>query len=496
MDYDVVVIGGGINGAAIAADAAGRGLNVLLCEKNDFASGTSSTSSKLIHGGLRYLEQYDFKLVKESLRERSILLKRAPNLVFPLSFVMPDNSQFHSPFIIGLGLFIYDFLAGDKSLPKAKRIKLSQLPAPSHLKHETKGYEYTDCWGDDARLVIANLQLAQEKGATILSRTELLSTERQDDHWLITLGNSDHTTQQIKTNVIINATGPWADVVNKRILPESLYKPALKLVKGSHLVIKRFYKGNHAFILQNNDDRIVFLIPFQNDMLIVGTTDVVYNGEPEKVAIDQQEIKYLADIVQNYFDIEITPEKIIWQYSGVRPLYDNHKKNASKITRDYHIESFCKDGFPLVTIYGGKLTTHRVLAEEVMQKLKATFPAMGEAWTKTAIFPGSALDSSFDSFLQCCRESYGWLSETILYRLARDYGTNIKLLLANCHSVADLGMYFGADLYEKEVRYLVEHEWARTAEDIVWRRTKQGLYLRADQIAALNAWLQGLYSIK
>ncbi|MFN7097288.1 MAG: glycerol-3-phosphate dehydrogenase, partial [Gammaproteobacteria bacterium] len=477
MEYDIVVIGGGINGAAIAADAAGRGLKVFLCEKNDFASGTSSASSKLIHGGLRYLEQYDFKLVRESLHERNILLKRAPHLVFPIPFVMPDNAAYHSPFIIGLGLWLYDFLAHDKMLPKAKRINLNQLPPPSHLKKASKGYQYTDCWGDDARLVIANLQLARQKGAEIASRTELLTAVPIAEGWLVTLLKPDQTTQQITTKVIINATGPWADTVKQRLAPSTDIETDLSLVKGSHIVIKKFYQGNHAFILQNADGRIVFLIPFQQDLLIVGTTDVAYQGDPAKVAIDAQEIAYLQAVVQQYFDVDMSKEKIVWQYSGVRPLYDDHRKNVSKISRDYHITSNHNKNALLLTIYGGKLTTHRFLAEDVMKKLKSTFPHLGDSWTKTAVFPGGNINNNFDTFLALCQQQYSWLPIALVTRLAHDYGSNINELLSGAQKLTDLGENFGADLYEREVRYLVQNEWAQTAEDIVWRRTKQGLHL-------------------
>ncbi|MBY0544776.1 MAG: glycerol-3-phosphate dehydrogenase [Gammaproteobacteria bacterium] len=482
MSYDLAIIGGGINGTAIAADAAGRGLRVFLCEKNDLASGTSSVSSKLIHGGLRYLEQYDFKLVRESLLERAILLQRAPHLVRPLSFVMPDHADYHSPWLIKLGLFLYDFLAHDKQLPRSKRISLSALPIPSHLKVVNKGFIYSDCWGNDARLVIANAQLARQKGAVIATCTELLSAIREKEYWSLDLS----TGEKIQAKAIINAAGPWADRVNQQLNRAASPRPNLRLVKGSHILVKKFYTGSHAFVLQNQDDRIIFLIPFDDEFLLVGTTDVLYEGSLEHINISDDEINYLKKSVEDYFDIEIRSETIVWSYSGVRPLYDDHENNPSKITRDYSIVIEDDNNLPLVTIYGGKLTTHRCLAEKMLKKIKNYFPSMSGPWTRKEALPGGEISDYF-AFLKQCKTHYPWLSEKLLNRYVSQYGTNIAHLLKNTAQLSDLGHYFGATLYEKEVRYLIDYEWAKTADDILWRRTKLGLYLSHDEVAGLKA---------
>lgn len=530
MIYDLAIIGGGINGTAIAADAAGRGLRVFLCEKNDLASGTSSASSKLIHGGLRYLEQYDFKLVRESLLERAILLQRAPHLVRPLSFVMPDHADYHSPWLIRLGLFLYDFLAHDSQLPRAKRLCLNALPTPSHLKMNNKGFIYSDCWGDDARLVIANAQLAQQKGAVIATRTECISAMRKQDHWLIDLNAKEKSNSKrldfwlgankedckgtplwlpvdgsaqgasptntaknsnvksIQAKIVINAAGPWVDQMHRKLAIADYSCANLRLVKGSHILVKKFYAGNHAFVLQNPDDRIIFLIPFDEDFLLIGTTDVPYHDSLENIAISNDEINYLIKSTEAYFNVEIKPETIIWRYSGVRPLYDDHKNNPSKVTRDYSIILEEENDLPLVSIYGGKLTTHRHLAEKVLQKIKHYFPHMSGAWTQKAALPGGDM-TSYSAFLESCKMQYPWLPTQLLNRYASQYGTNIHYLLNDTDQLSDLGYYFGATLYEKEINYLIKHEWAKTAEDILWRRTKQGLYLSSEQVTVLEKWL-------
>ncbi|NNM59788.1 MAG: glycerol-3-phosphate dehydrogenase [Legionellales bacterium] len=489
--YDMAVIGGGINGAAIAADAAGRGLSVFLCEKNDVASGTSSASSKLIHGGLRYLEFFDLKLVRESLRERKILLQRAPHLVYPLSFIMPDNPQCHSPWLIRMGLFLYDFLANDKQLPSSKRINLAELPIPSHLKKQTKGFRYADCWGDDARLVIANLQLAKRYGANITTHTELVEAVREGSYWLLRFNNAE----EIRAKVLINATGAWVDKVNERILPTNKLLSNLRLVKGSHIVIKRFYEGDHAFILQNDDGRVVFVIPFQKDKVIIGTTDVMYEGSLESVSIDAEEIGYLKKSVEMYFDIEITPDSILWSYSGIRALYDSIPgKKPGKMSRDYFIQLQEIDNLPLITVYGGKLTTHRCLAETVLKKLKKYYPEMSESWTKNAILPGGETGSYQQYFTQC-QTVFPWVPLSMLKRLVQTYGSNIHAVLGNAKSIDELGICFGLDLYEAEVNYLLKYEWAKTAEDIIWRRTKLGLYLIKDEVEELKRYIPEAFHI-
>ena len=488
MIYDVLVIGGGINGAAIAADAAGRGLRVMLCEKNDFGSATSSNSSKLIHGGLRYLAQYHFKLVTIALKERRILLKRAPHLVHPLSFIMPDSPDSLSPLWIRLGLWLYDHLAATPELQPARRIDLTHSGSQYSLKHPKKGFKYSDCWGNDARLVIANLQLAQACSATLYPRMTVLSAEPDAGSWRIRVQPEKGGVETLWAKALVNATGPYADAVMNTIFPDR--PPVLRLVKGSHFIIKRFYTGEDAFILPCPDGRIVFLIPFLSDLLIVGTTDVDYAGDPADVKMDEAEIRYLIDIVNTYFDYPITRGDILWDYSGVRPLYDDHHAQASRLSRDYHLVLDTQASLPLLTVYGGKLTTHRHLAEEALAHLAPYFPEMGPSWTETAVFPHGDIGMSMPAFIEEAYTVYPFLPRTLIHRLASDYGKAIHLMLAGVHNVKALGQHFGADLYEKEVHYLLQYEWAQTAEDILWRRTKLGLFLSADEREVLNSWLK------
>lgn len=497
-DYDVFVIGGGINGAAIAADAASRKLRTALCEQHDFASATSSASSKLIHGGLRYLEQYDFKLVKESLHERELLLKRAPHLVRPLQFIMPDAPQYHSPWFIQIGLWIYDYLARSKLLSRSKRINLASLDCAYQLQTITKGFTYYDCWGDDARLVIANLQLAQQQGAVILPRTQFKSAQPlAEGGWRISLQQQGSAAiTSLTSKIIINASGPWADVVQKQLVPQQ-QGSHLRLVKGSHIVIKKFYPGEQAFILQNDDGRVVFVIPFLQQYVIIGTTDVPFADDPAKVEITAAEVDYLCQAVQHYFKHEITPEQICWQYSGVRPLYNDKHANLAKVTRDFVLELNQEyDLSPSLTVYGGKLTTHRRLAESVFNRLSGYFPDMRACQTSQLPLAGGDLgDLSWQQFCTAAQQQYAWLPPALLQRYLHTYGSAIQQLLAHKHAVADLGKHFGAGLYEAEVRYLVSKEWAVTAEDILWRRTKLGLSIRDDENNALASWLQHFYSL-
>jgi glycerol-3-phosphate dehydrogenase len=497
-DYEIFIIGGGINGAAIAADAASRKLRTALCEQHDFASATSSASSKLIHGGLRYLEQYDFKLVKESLYEREMLLKRAPHLVHPLPFIMPDAPQYHSPWMIQAGLWIYDYLARSKLLPRSKRINLANLSDASQLQHISKGFTYYDCWGDDARLVIANLQLAQQQGATIMPRTTFKAAQPlAGGGWRISLQHQGSTKPtEITSKIIINASGPWADKVQQQLVPQQ-QASHLRLVKGSHIVINKFYQGEHAFILQNYDGRVVFLIPFLQHYLIVGTTDIPFEGDPTSVKITREEIDYLCQVIQRYFKHSITPAQICWQYSGVRPLYNDNQANVSKITRDFVLELNQEYALsPSLTVYGGKLTTHRRLAEAVVNRLAAYFPHMvGCQTTHLPLAGGNIGALSWQQFCLAAQQQYSWLPATLLQRYLHTYGSAIHALLEGKQAIVDLGQYFGADLYEAEIRYLVSKEWAMTAEDVLWRRTKLGLNMQDEENNALASWLRDVYSI-
>lgn len=474
---DIFIIGGGINGVGVAADAAGRGLSVVLCEQDDLASATSSASSKLIHGGLRYLEQYDFRLVREALKEQQILLKRAPHLVQPQEFILPYSRLLRPKWLIQLGLFLYDHLARRNSLPSSKKIKFTaQNPLQSDYK---VGFSYFDAKTDDARLVIANAQAAKLQGAKILTRTRFLSAKRQDDHWLIELlERNSHQKILIKAKAIINAAGPWANKVNQHILNIKT-NSTLKLVKGSHIIVPKLYSGSQAYLLQNTDQRVVFVIPYQDQFSLIGTTDVTFAEDPASVHIVDAEIHYLCEVVNRYFKSAVMPDDVVWSYSGVRALYDGSTQPPSKISREYHFDLDEKDNLPMLTIIGGKLTTYRALAEHVLEKLKPYFPTMGSPWTEKAFLPGGDLGGqSMAEFTVRLKQDYPFLTNSLAQRYANSYGSLAYELLKDAKSIADLGENHGAELYEREVQYLIQNEWAQTFEDILWRRTKLGLFLR------------------
>ncbi|MCB1827232.1 MAG: glycerol-3-phosphate dehydrogenase [Coxiellaceae bacterium] len=492
MIFDLLVIGGGINGCAIASDAAGRGLSVILCEKDDLASATSSRSSKLIHGGLRYLEQYDFKLVRHALKEREILMKKAPFLIRPIEFVIPHNKHLRPVFLIRLGLFLYDFLYPKRSLSRSKKLNLQKEPEGYPLKDEYKtGFRYADCWTDDARLVVLNAMSAREHGARILTRTECQSAKRIDDHWLVEC--YDKLRQQrmtLKARTIVNAAGPWvADIINDVI--HTPVQSGVRLVQGSHFIVKKLYEGDQAYTLQNPDGRVVFAIPYKQNFTLIGTTDTPYNGDADQASINDTEINYLCEITNQYFKKQIKKDDVIWSYSGVRALYDDHAKDPSKIKRDAHVEVSDQNGqLALVSIFGGKITTHRVLAEDVLHHLKPYFPNMGNDWTEHEKLPGGDCDGlSFSEFIKKLQNQYHWLPTETIHRYAKQYGSLCHAFLKDCQRIKDLGKHFGADLYEKEVLYLIKNEWAQTAEDILWRRTKLGLFLNSTEIELLKNYL-------
>ncbi len=488
--YDLLVIGGGVNGAGIAVDAAGRGLSVALCEQDDLASHTSSWSSKLIHGGLRYLEYYEFRLVREALIEREVLLHKAPHLIHPLRIVMPHNQHLRPRWMIRMGLFLYDHLNLRQSLPKSKAIKIrAKDPAEPLNPSTTKGYVYSDATVDDSRLVVANALHAQELGADIFTRHIVQSAERQGDHWQVTV--LDKNTQQTKTlqaKGLVNAAGPWVDtVISQRLQLTS--KHHVRLVKGSHLVTKKLYEGDQAYILQNEDHRIVFVIPYRNDFTLIGTTDVAYAGDPAQVNINPTEQKYLLDVVNQYFKKQLSDADIVWTYSGVRPLKSDENADASKVTRDYTFEINDQSGkLPVISIFGGKITTYRRLSEHALQKLSPYFPQMAKPWTAKAKLPGGEI-KDFAKWVTDTQARYPWLPSPLLHRLCLAYGTRIDLVLDQTHAIGDLGEFFGDTLYEREVRYLMQHEWAQTPQDILWRRTKQGLYFSPEAVAKLTAWM-------
>ncbi|MFZ9036027.1 MAG: glycerol-3-phosphate dehydrogenase [Francisellaceae bacterium] len=500
IETDLLVIGGGINGTGIAADAALRGLSVVLCEESDLASATSSASSKLVHGGLRYLEQYEFKLVKEALKEREVLLKKAPHLIHPLRFILPHAKHLRPKWMIRIGMFLYDFLAGKMSLPKSGRVSLVNNIKGAGLIDDFKvGFEYSDCRIDDARMVLTNALEAKEAGATVLIPYRCVAVERLNGCHIATLkcqdlSESSDKTVTIKACAVVNAAGPWvADVVHNVL--DVRVKSAVKLVKGSHIVVPRLYEGDHAYILQNADGRIVFALPFgfsdehQNDFTLIGTTDVNFTGDPRGIAISDEERQYLCDLINQYFKHKISVRDIIWDYAGVRPLYDDNTADPSKITREYHLELEDDHGrLPVLSVFGGKITTYRTLSKHVLDKLKPYFPQMGECKTASQPSPGGSAES-FADILAAVKSAYPWLENQHAYHLSASYGMLSLTILGQASSYEDLGQHFGFHFYEKEARYLIEHEWCDSMESMLWRRSKLGLWLNANEQDQLKAWL-------
>jgi glycerol-3-phosphate dehydrogenase len=491
--YDLAVIGGGVNGCGIARDAAGRGLSVILAEKSDLASGTSSASTKLIHGGLRYLEHYEFRLVRESLTEREVLLNMAPHIIWPLRFVLPHHRALRPTFLIRLGLFLYDHLGGRKILPASRGLDLRRAPAGKPLKQDfTHGFEYSDCWVDDARLVVLNAADARAKGADIRVRTELVSARRSGDHWQLELRDTaSGKSETVQARALVNAAGAWvADVIANRI--GSNARSAVRLVKGSHIVVPKLYEHDSAYIFQNADQRIVFAIPYEQDFTLIGTTDVDYDGDPAQVRISEAETEYLCRSVNEYFTTAIAPKDVVWSYAGVRPLYDEGAVSAQKVTRDFVLELDEPAGTaPVLNIFGGKITTYRHLAEEALKKLAHRFPKAGAPWTRGSKLPGGDMAwNGRDALAREIEQKYPWLGGATARRLARSYGTVAREILAGAQNADVLGIHFGAGLYQREVEHLIRNEWAVTAEDILWRRSKLGLRLSKAEIARLSDWLE------
>ncbi|ACJ20133.1 glycerol-3-phosphate dehydrogenase [Coxiella burnetii] len=491
VEIDLLIIGGGINGAGVARDAAGRGLSVILCEKDDLANHTSSASSKLIHGGLRYLEQMKFKLVHEALKEREILLQTAPYLVYPLVFVLPHDAHLRPVWMIRTGLFLYASLARRQSLQGTKRLNLLNAPEGTPLKEKfTLGFTYADCQVDDARLVVTNALGAKAKGAIVLTRTLCQSAVRENGRWKVHLYSQLTKRETIVfAKAIVNAAGAWVSHVLHNIAKVKSTS-RIRLVKGSHIVVPKWYKGNHAYILQNPDKRVIFAIPYKNDFTLIGTTDVPFEGDPNKIHISEEETNYLIDSINYYFTKPLTVNDIRSSYAGVRALFDDKSEKAQKITREYHLELNNDNGkMPILSIFGGKLTTYRSLAERVLSKLKPYFPKMGSAWTASTPLPGGDLRGDFNQFLSAMKEKYTWLPKELLFHYASHYGKLMNCLLESATSINDLGEHFGGGLYRKEVDYLIKNEWAKTTEDILWRRTKWGLILSDQEINQLEAFL-------
>lgn len=480
---DLLIVGGGINGAGIARDAAGRGLSVLLVEQDDLASHTSSASTKLIHGGLRYLEYGEFRLVREALIERERLWRMAPHIIWPLRFVLPQTQSPRPAWMVRLGLFLYDHLGGREELPGTDTIALGETVYGNGLKDaDGKAFVYSDCWVEDSRMVVLNARDAAERGADIRTRTRLLDARRDGDTWVATI-ESALGRETIRARALVNAAGPWvADVIGRTGANRS--ERGVRLVKGSHLVVPKLYEGDHAFMLQNPDRRIVFAIPYEGKYTLVGTTDEPWEGAPAKAQISAGETDYLLETANRYFTRQLTREDIAWSYAGIRPLYDDQAGSASAVTRDYVLDLDGGDGrAPMLSIFGGKITTYRKLAEHAMAEMAPFFPQARGAWTAGADLPGGDMDD-FERFLAHLTQDHPEVAPDLLRRLARAYGTRVHRIL-----IGALGEDLGGGLFTAEVDYLVSQEWAQTAEDVLYRRSKMGLHVPEGTEARLAAYL-------
>src|SRR5579871_3145031 len=494
--FDLAIIGGGINGCGIARDAAGRGNTVFLCEMNDLASGTSSWSTKLVHGGLRYLEYYEFRLVREALIEREILWQIAPHIIRPLRFVLPHHAGLRPAWLLRLGLFLYDHIGGRHLLPPTRTVDLTRdaVGRPLIPNRYTKGFEYSDCFVDDARLVVLTARDAADRGADIRTRTRAVEIRQTDGIWQVTVQNTANGQRStIRARVLVNAGGPWVEEVLRSGSGVNA-RAKVRLVQGSHIVVKKLYEHDRAYMFQNADGRIVFVIPYQDDFTLIGTTDRDYHGDPALVKATPSEIEYLCASVSEYLAKPVKPADVIWTYSGVRPLYDDGASEAKAATREYVFELDLPGGAPLLSIYGGKITTHRRLAEEALEKLAPYLKGTKaqEGWTGHAPLPGGDLDvSAIPALTAELMRDYPFLTSFHANRLAHAYGTRAMRILGMAKSMDDLGQVFGASLTEAEVKYLVAEEWAHTTEDIVWRRSKLGLRMTQQEIAGLDAWIAG-----
>jgi glycerol-3-phosphate dehydrogenase len=492
--FDLAIIGGGINGCGIARDAAGRGNSVFLCEMNDLASGTSSWSTKLVHGGLRYLEYYEFRLVREALIEREILWQIAPHIIRPLRFVLPHHDGLRPAWLLRLGLFLYDHIGGRNLLPPTRSVDLSrdEVGKPLIPNRYVRGFEYSDCFVDDARLVVLTARDAADRGAEIHTRSRAVEIRQRDGIWQVTVEDALRGARStIQARVLVNAGGPWVEDVLASGAGVNA-KAKVRLVQGSHIVVRKLYAHDRAYMFQNSDGRIVFAIPYQDDFTLIGTTDRDFDGDPAKVKASSEEIKYLCDSVSEYLAKPVKPDDVVWTYAGVRPLYDDGASEAKAATRDYVFELDTPGGAPLLSIYGGKITTYRRLAEEALERLSPYLRSAKarEGWTAKSPLPGGDLDVSAIAALSAeLRRSYPFLEPAHANRLAHAYGTRARKLLGNAKSMADLGQSFGATLTEAEVRYLMSSEWACTAEDVVWRRSKLGLRLSPVEIAGIDDWI-------
>ena len=485
---DLLIVGGGINGAGIARDAAGRGLSVMLVEREDLAQHTSSASTKLIHGGLRYLEHGELRLVRESLVERERLLAIAPHIIWPLHFVLPQSGSPRPAWMIRLGLFLYDNIGGRKRLPATRTIRLERDAVGAGLRVQGAAFVYSDCWVEDSRLVVLNALDAAEHGATVMTRTPFVGAVREGALWRATIG-AGAAERTVRARAIVNAGGPWvADVLGRA---GGGAGRGVRLVKGSHIVVPRLYAGEHAFLLQNADRRVVFAVPYEGAFTLVGTTDEAWTGAPGAARIDEGETAYLLDTIARYFDRPVGAADIVWSYAGIRPLYDNKAGSASKVTRDYVLDLDTDGGHaPLLSIYGGKITTYRRLAEHALTKLAPHLPPMRAPWTASRPLPGGDIaGGDFAAFVETLRAARPGLPGALLRRLARAYGTRADAVLGDARATDDLDADLGGGLHAAEVDYLARCEWAVSAEDVLWRRSKLGLHVPPGTAERVEAWL-------
>ena len=490
--FDLAIIGGGINGCGIARDAAGRGLSVYLCEKDDLASGTSSRSTKLIHGGLRYLEFHEFRLVREALAEREVLWRAAPHIVWPLRFILPQTVSQRPAWLLRLGLFLYDHIGGRRALPGTRTVDLRSDAAGAPLRdRDARAFEYSDCWVEDSRLVALNALDANEKSAVIETRHALVDAVREGNRWRLGIvDGACGLRKERSARILVNATGPWVGVVGQDVLGDKA--PArVRLVKGSHIVVRRLFDHDRCYFFQNVDGRIIFAIPYERDFTLIGTTDIDYTGAPDVVSASSEEIAYLCEIATRYLLKPVTADDVVWSFAGVRSLYDDGASAAQEATRDYVLSLDDGDGrAPLLSIFGGKITTYRRLAEAALQKLSPYLPPT-KAWTRDAALPGGDFPMrGFDALVEQHAARWPDLPKQLLERLTRAYGTRVASVLGDARDRSDLGTLFGADLFEAEVRYLMQMEWARTAQDVLWRRSKLGLRMSIEDRAALERFME------
>lgn len=489
---DLFVIGGGINGAGIARDAAGRGLSVVLCEKDDLAEGTSSRSGKLVHGGLRYLEYYEFRLVREALIEREVLMNSAPHIIWPLRFVLPHSPEDRPAWLVRLGLFLYDHLGGRKRLPGTRTLDLRRSPEGAAIQDQYKrGFEYSDCWVDDARLVVLNALDAAEHGATVLTRSPCTGAWREDNYWRVE--TTDRLTGEksaYRARMLVNTAGPWVTDIITRVAHARSTRN-VRLVKGSHIIVPKFWEGANAYLVQNHDKRVIFINPYEGDKALIGTTDIPWEGRAEDVVAEEAEIEYLIAAVNRYFKEQLQRGDVLETFSGVRALFDDGQGNPSAVTRDYVFDLDETGDAPLLNVFGGKITTFRELAERGLKQIRHYFPNMRDAWTDSAPLPGGDLpDADYEAFMQSLKSDYPWMPVELRQHYGRLYGTRAAAIIRDAHSLDGLGEHFGGTLYAAEARYLIDKEWARTPEDVLWRRTKHGIHLSEAQRDVFADWFR------